>query len=83
MSDTNYKGDWQPLAELATPYGYTNPIPFKYWLKSLGVPLVTIRRLPHARNADIQQALERLAERSIDTTPRRRGRPRLTTPQAA
>jgi hypothetical protein len=75
---TTVKGDWRQIADLAPEYGYENPLAFKRWLQKIGVAMVPIHRLPHARPSDIQQALERLAERSIDAAPRRRGRPRLT-----
>jgi hypothetical protein len=85
MSDmtTAMLGNWRPHEELRKETPYTNDTTFRRWLVSLGVPIVHIRRVPHSRPTDIQQALERLAERSIDTTPRRRGRPRMTAPQAA
>lgn len=56
-------GDWRPVKELAKETPYTNHLACRRWLLRLGVPVVPVRRIPHARREDIQAAVERLAAR--------------------
>lgn len=85
MSDvtTTVLGDWRPLDELAKETPYTNPIAFRRWLNSLCVPVVPIRRIPHARAADVHAALARQADARSVLPPRGSGRPRNTPQKAA
>jgi hypothetical protein len=84
MSDatTTLLGDWRPLDELAPDFGYKNSLAYRRWLEKMDVPLVPIRRVPHARLTDIHAALARHAERQT-TPPRGPGRPRNTPLKAA
>jgi hypothetical protein len=76
-------GDWRPLDELAKDTPYTNRIAFRRWLNSLNVPIAPVRRVPHARPADIQAALERQATARSVLPSRAPGRPRNIPQQAA
>jgi hypothetical protein len=84
MSDatTALLGDLRPLDELAQEMRYKSLPAFRRWLCTLGVPIVAIRRVPHARPADIQAALAHQADARSVMPTRGPGRPR-NTPQKA
>ena len=70
-------GGYRPIDELASAAGYRQPRSMLKKARDLGVPIVVIKRKPHAHPDEFQAALKREAERAIQSTsPRGRGRPR-------